>query len=83
MRQAYQIAKNHSGASKKEDINRHNAKVKSLNILKPGERVLLRNLSERGGTGKLRNHWEENIHKIVSAIGDDSVTHKIVPENVM
>ena len=45
--------------------------------------MLVRNLSERGGTGKLRNHWEEKIHKIVSGIGDDSVTNKIVPENVM
>ena len=45
--------------------------------------MLVRNLSERGGTGKLRNHWEEKIHKIVSAIGNDSVTYKIVPENVI
>ena len=45
--------------------------------------MLVRNLSERGGTGKLRNHWEEKIHKIVSAIGDNSVTYKIVPVNVM
>ena len=82
MRQAYQIPKNHSDARRKKDINRHNTKVKSLNILKPGDRVLVRNLSEGGGTGKLRNHWEEKIHKIVSAIGDDSVTYKIVHENV-
>ena len=45
--------------------------------------MLVRNLSERGGTGKLRNHWEEKIHKLVLVIGDDSVTYKIVPENVM
>ena len=83
MRQSYQIAKNHSEARKKKDINRHNAKVESLNILKPGDRVLVRNLSERGGTGNLRNHSKEKILKIVLAIGDDSVTYKIVPENVM
>ena len=83
MRQSYQIAKNHSEARKKKDIKRHNAKVESLNILKPGDRVLVRNLSERGGTGKLRNHSKEKILKIVLAIGDDSVTYKIMPENVM
>ena len=54
-----------------------------MNILKPGDRVLVRNLSERGRTGKLKNHWEEKMHKIVSAIGDDSVTYKTVTENFM
>ena len=37
MKQAYQIAKNNSEVRKKKDINRHNTKVKSLNILKPGD----------------------------------------------
>ena len=82
-RQAYQIAKNHSEARKKKDINRHNTKVKSLNKLKPGDRVLVKNLSERGGTGKLRNPCEKKIHKIVSATGDDTGTYKIVLDHVM
>ena len=83
MRQAYQIAKNYSEARKKKDINRHNTKVKSLNILKTGDKVLVRSLSQKGGNRKLRNHWEEKIHKIVSAFGDETVSCKIVPENVM
>ena len=45
--------------------------------------MLVRNLFQRGGTGKLRNHWEEKIHKIVSATEDDSVTYKMVPEDVL
>ena len=82
MRQVYQFTMN-SVARKKKNINRYNTKVKSLNILKPGDRVLVRSLSQRGGTRKLRNHWQEKIHKIVSATGDDSGTYKIVPENFM
>ena len=45
--------------------------------------MLVRNLSQRGGTGNLRNHWEEMIHYVASAIGDDSVTYKIVTKNVI
>ena len=81
MRQAYQIAKIHSQERRKISIDI--TKVKSLIILKPGDRVLAGNLNEREGTGKLRINWKQKIHKIASTIGDDSVTYKIVPGNVM
>ena len=81
MRQAYQIAKIHSQERGKISIDI--TKVKSLIILKPGDRVLAGNLNEREGTGKLRINWKQKIHKIASTIGDDSVTYKIVPGNVM
>ena len=34
--------------------------------LTPGERILLKKLSERGGTGKLKGYWKSDVYEVVS-----------------
>ena len=48
--------------------------------LTPGERVLLKNLSERGGTGKLKSYWENDIYEVVSCHPELPI-YQIKPEN--
>ena len=35
-------------------------------VLEPNDRILFRNVSERGGTGKLRSYWKNDIYVVVS-----------------
>ena len=38
-------------------------------------------MSQRKGTGKMRNFWEEKVHIIVSRIGDNRVVYKVKQED--
>ena len=79
MKEAYEIAregvKKAAGQSKKN----YDKKVKTT-VLNPGDRVLVRNLTPRGGTGKLRNHWEEAIHIVVRQVNEDLPVYEVGPE---
>ena len=80
MQEAYQLAgrkiKERAGKAKKT----YYRFVRS-SILQPGDRVLVRNLSKRGGPGKLRSFWESDIHVVVERKGPDSLVYEVESES--
>ena len=49
-------------------------------VLEPNDRILFRNVSERGGTGKLRSYWKNDIYVVVSCDPELPI-YKIKQEN--
>ena len=64
MREAYKIATENSKKAASYNKSHHDKRVHGT-ARKPGDCVLVRNLRERGGTGKLRNYWEERVHVVI------------------
>ncbi len=79
MSEAYQIAESHSRQSSARGKAQYDRKMRGV-VLKAGDRVLVRNLGERGGPGKLRSYREKAVYVVKEQVSDNPV-YVIHPEN--
>ncbi|XP_054915061.1 uncharacterized protein LOC129378683 [Poeciliopsis prolifica] len=79
MQQAYEIATKYATCVSNRGKKGYDKRVYGAD-LQPGGRVLVRNLSERGGPGKLRSFWEDKVHIITKRRSDISPVYEVVPE---
>ncbi len=79
MSEAYQITESHSRQSSARGKAQYDRKMRGV-VLKAGDRVLVRNLGERGGPGKLRSYWEKAVYVVKEQVSDNPV-YVIYPEN--
>ena len=65
MKEAYDFASAHAKESALLGKQQYGKKVKHDTALCEGDRVLVRrNMTERGGPGKLRPYWEQEIYVV-------------------
>ena len=60
MKEAYSLSRKNILRSATDGKHQYDRKVR-FSKLQPGDRALVRNLSERGGPGKLRSHCSQNF----------------------
>ncbi|CAB4040726.1 Hypothetical predicted protein [Paramuricea clavata] len=65
MQEAYTLASKSAEKAASKGRKQSDKRIRST-VLLPGDQVLVRNLSSRGGPGKIRAFWEEEIHVVVS-----------------
>ena len=69
MKGNYSLAETNILKSTAAGKKQYDRKVRFSN-LHPGDQVLLRNLSELGGPGKLTCYWEQQLHVAVGPKGN-------------
>lgn len=78
MTEAYKIVNKSNLSSSAKNKSYYDQKARGM-VLKPGDRVLVRNMGERGEPGKLRSYWEKSIYVVKEQISDNPV-YVIHPE---
>ena len=68
MKEAYSLAAKNNLQSTVAGKKQYDKKVR-FSSLQPGDRVLVRSLSERGGRGKLKSYWKQQIHVVMLWLG--------------
>ena len=80
LEEAYQIVSTKMKARAQKGKEQYDKKVNSSPLI-PGDRVLVCNLTPRGGPSKLRSFWEQDIYIVVTRMGPESPVYKVRPES--
>jgi hypothetical protein len=71
MEEAYRVASQNVEKSAQRGKTSYDLKAYGTAVLSVGDHVLVRNLLEKGGPGKLRSYWEQEIYVVVDRPKDD------------
>ena len=75
--EAHKIAQARAGKSALHSKERYDRLKPTSSALEKGDRVLVRNVREKGGPGKLRSYWENRIYQVIERLGEDSPVYKV------
>ena len=76
MQEAHALANERSAKSLAKGRDYHDHKA-TFTGLKPGDQVLLRNLTPGGGPGYLRSFWKDKMCIVIERKGDNSPVYDV------
>ena len=76
MSEAYQLASEKAEKNATSEKVQYDKKAKRTS-LQPGDRVLVRNVKEMGGPGKLRSYWEDKVYTIVHQKSNEITVYEV------
>lgn len=79
MQEAYRLASQTAQKEQRRAKRQYDQKMYGAE-LQPGCRVLVRNFKDRGGPGKLRSYWEEQVYVVTERKHNDSPVYVVQPE---
>lgn len=79
MKEAYDLTSAHAKKSAETGKRQYNKRLRHT-ALYEGDRVCVRHMNERGGPGKLRPCWEQQIY-VVTRKMKDMLVYEVKPEN--
>ncbi len=80
MQEAYEIASEHQKKCTERNKIHYDQKVRCTSLC-PGSRVLVKNLAQKGGPGKLRNFWEGEVHIVICQAAEYTPIYAVKPEH--
>ena len=80
MEQAHKIASQKASKASTKGKHQFDKKARAI-LLKPGDRVLVRNLRETGGPGKIRAYWEKDIYIVRMQKGTNVPVYEVARES--
>lgn len=79
MEEAYELASRTVQKEQSRAKHGYDKKIHGAD-LQPGNRVLVRNCGERGGLGKLRSYWEDQVYVVTERKYEDGPVYVVKPE---
>ncbi len=79
MQEACEMAREWANKCAERNKRNYDQRVRCTDLF-PGSRVLVKNLTPKGETGKLRNYWEDEVHVITRQVADDAPVYEVKPE---